>query len=113
VKKLINVKIILYLVFILTGCATTTVRLPDVKKEQVRERKGKEYIFLPGDSLSKLADKFYDDHYAWPAIEEATNDKAEIDRNFNKIDTLKISRLVINYGFLMSVKLYIFLQKQR
>jgi len=80
------VKIILYLVFILTGCATTTVRLPDVNKEQVRERKGKEYIVQSGDSLSKLADKFYDDHYAWPAIEEATNDKAEIDKSFNKID---------------------------
>ena len=85
-KRLINVKIILYLVFILTGCATTTVRLPNVQEEQVREMKGKEYIVQSGDSLSKLADKFYDDHYVWPAILEATNDKAKVDNSFNKIE---------------------------
>ena len=50
------------------------------------EMKGMEYVVLSGDNLSKLAEKFYDDHFAWPAILEATNDKANVDKHFNKIE---------------------------
>ena len=49
---------------------------------QTDQKTGSEYIVKHGDTLSSLAQKFYSDHFAWPAIFEATNDKAKYDKNF-------------------------------
>ena len=53
---------------------------------QASDMKGQEYIVQAGDHMDKLAEEFYDDSLAWPAIMEATNDKAHFDRSFNIID---------------------------
>ncbi|MFN8456864.1 MAG: transporter substrate-binding domain-containing protein [Anaerolineae bacterium] len=47
---------------------------------------GQEYTIQADDWLSKLAEKFYGDVTAWPAIWEATNAKAGEDASFAKID---------------------------
>jgi len=47
---------------------------------------GQEYTVLADDWLSKLADKFYGDIFAWPAIWLATNAKAAEDTSFAAID---------------------------
>ncbi|GIK42553.1 MAG: hypothetical protein BroJett011_63860 [Chloroflexota bacterium] len=47
---------------------------------------GQEYTIQADDWLSKLAEKFYGDVTAWPAIWEATNVKASEDNSFAKID---------------------------
>lgn len=43
------------------------------------------YIVQEGDSLSKLADKFYSDPLAWPTIWVATNNRSEKDSSFSII----------------------------
>ena len=47
---------------------------------------GQEYIVQADDWLSKLADKFYGDIFAWPTIFEATNAKASEDDSFAVIE---------------------------
>ena len=47
--------------------------------------KGEAYTVQPGDWLSKLADKYYGDPLAYPAIVEATNAKAAEDDSFTVI----------------------------
>ena len=50
------------------------------------EAEGQEYIVQADDWLSKLADKFYGDIFAYPSIVEATNAKAAEDDSFAVID---------------------------
>ncbi len=47
---------------------------------------GQEYVIQADDWLSKLAEKFYGDPLAWPAIWLATNAKAVEDDSFETID---------------------------
>ncbi|MCB0181605.1 MAG: LysM peptidoglycan-binding domain-containing protein, partial [Anaerolineae bacterium] len=47
---------------------------------------GEPYTVQADDWLSKLADKFYGDVEAWPAIWQATNTKATEDDSFAVID---------------------------
>ncbi len=47
---------------------------------------GQEYIVQADDWLSKLADKFYGDPLAYPAIVAATNTRAAADSTFTAID---------------------------
>ncbi|MFQ5575541.1 MAG: PhnD/SsuA/transferrin family substrate-binding protein [Anaerolineae bacterium] len=46
---------------------------------------GEDYTVQKDDWLSKLADKFLGDIFAWPAIWEATNAKAETDSSYTRI----------------------------
>jgi Cu-Zn family superoxide dismutase len=50
------------------------------------EGEGQEYVVQADDWLSKIADKFYGDLFAYPAIVEATNAKAAEDSTFAMID---------------------------
>jgi iron(III) transport system substrate-binding protein len=47
---------------------------------------GYEYVVQADDWLSKLAEKFYGDPFAFPAIVEATNRQAESDSSYSPID---------------------------
>jgi iron(III) transport system substrate-binding protein len=47
---------------------------------------GQDYIVQADDWLSKLAEKFYGDPLAFPAIVEATNTKATTDNSYTAID---------------------------
>ncbi len=51
---------------------------------------GTDYVVQKDDWLSKLADKFLGDIFAWPAIWEATNAKAETDSSYAHIDNPNI-----------------------
>lgn len=51
-----------------------------------QEAGGEEYIVQKGDWLSKIADRYYGDPMAYPAIVEATNAKAAEDDSFAVID---------------------------
>lgn len=46
---------------------------------------GQLYTWQADDSLSRLADKYYDDISAWPAIVMATNGRVALDGRFRKI----------------------------
>ncbi len=46
---------------------------------------GQEYIVEKGDSLGRIAEKFYEDPLAYPTIIEGTNKKAEKDHSFKVI----------------------------
>jgi hypothetical protein len=50
------------------------------------EEDGQEYVVQADDWLSKIADKFYGDIFAYPTIVEATNAKAAEDDSFAVID---------------------------
>jgi sugar lactone lactonase YvrE len=50
------------------------------------EGEGQEYVVQADDWLSKIADKFYGDMFAYPTIVEATNAKAAEDASFTMID---------------------------
>ena len=50
------------------------------------EGEGQEYVVQADDWLSKIADKFYGDMFAYPSIVEATNAKAADDDSFAMID---------------------------
>ena len=43
------------------------------------------YVWQADNSLSRLAEKFYDDPLAWPAIVVATNARVELDGRFARI----------------------------
>src|SRR5688572_531754 len=47
---------------------------------------GQDYIIQSDDWISKLAEKFYGDPLAFPAIVQATNEKAATDSTYVKID---------------------------
>ncbi len=49
-------------------------------------KQGEEYTVTLGDWLSKIADKYYGDIFAWPAIFEATNAKHAEDPSFAYIE---------------------------
>lgn len=51
-----------------------------------QQEEGQEYTIQADDWLSKLADKFYGDPLAYPAIVEATNAKAAADNTYATID---------------------------
>ena len=51
-----------------------------------RKRTGTVYTVQAADALSKLADKYYGDANAWPAIWLATNAKSEEDSSFRAFD---------------------------
>jgi peptide/nickel transport system substrate-binding protein len=74
-----NALLITLLLFTLTtGVISAAGPLP--------QEDGQEYVVLADDWLSKLADKFYGDIFAWPAIWLATNAKAAEDTSFAVID---------------------------
>ena len=55
-----------------------------------QDRKEEAHIVQADDWLSKIADKFYDNVLAYPAIVEATNTKAAVDDSFTAIDNLDV-----------------------
>lgn len=77
IKKLI---FILVIPMLLSGLAGTAVAAAPPADD------GQTYITQADDWLSKLADKFYGDPLAYPAIVEATNAKAATDASFTAID---------------------------
>jgi Leucine-rich repeat (LRR) protein len=50
------------------------------------EEEGQVYIVQADDWLSKLADRFYRDPFAWPIIQQTTNVKSMEDSSFTFID---------------------------
>ncbi len=70
----------LLLLFILVFAAPAALAAPAAQEQ------GAEYVVQADDWLSKLAEKFYGDPLAYPAIVEATNQKAAVDSNFATID---------------------------
>ena len=52
----------------------------------LHQAEGQDYVVQPGDSLSALAGKFYGDPAAFPAIVEATNQKAATDSSYSVIE---------------------------
>lgn len=69
----------LLLVVLLVSVAIPAMAAPPVQDG------GQEYTIQKDDWLSKLADKFLGDVFAWPAIWEATNTKAETDSAYTTI----------------------------
>jgi flagellar motor switch/type III secretory pathway protein FliN len=64
---------------------TASEAAPEVSPSST-QAEGQAYIVQADDWLSKLADKFYGDMFAYPAIVEATNAKATQDDSFIVID---------------------------
>ncbi|MBI1881934.1 MAG: extracellular solute-binding protein [Chloroflexi bacterium] len=82
-KKVINIiSIISLLAFVLT-LAPATVMAQEVACES-------DVVVQAEDWLSKLADKFYGDPLAFPAIADATNAKAATDSSYAKIDNVNV-----------------------
>lgn len=77
--KLKNLSIV-----VLAGVLLTTGALGAAQAQT--EAEGQEYVVQADDWLSKIADKFYGDILAYPAIVEATNAKAAEDDSFAVID---------------------------
>jgi len=77
VRKVFASVFLLVLVFVLAG--SVAVAAPPVQDG------GETYTIQADDWLSKLADKFLGDLFAWPAIWEATNAKAETDDSYTRI----------------------------
>jgi iron(III) transport system substrate-binding protein len=74
-------KSIFFLLTLITGLLPTVIlAAPPMQGE------GQEYTIQADDWLSKLADKFYGDPLAFPAIVEATNAKAATDNAYAAID---------------------------
>jgi iron(III) transport system substrate-binding protein len=72
--------IFLLIVLIISLLPATVLAAPPLQEE------GQEYTIQADDWLSKLADKFYGDPLAFPAIVEATNAKAAADNTYAAID---------------------------
>ena len=68
---------------------------------------GQDYVVVADDWLSKLADKFLGDIFAYPAITNATNQKFAEDDSYAKIgdsDLIEIGWLKVHsYGLLLMV----------
>lgn len=76
-KRVLSVVLLVVLLF--------TLAVPLVNAEG-----GTDYVVQKDDWLSKLADKFLGDIFAWPAIWEATNAMAETDSSYTHIDNPNI-----------------------
>ena len=70
---------LLVLVVLLTLISSVAAAAPPPQDE------GETYVVQADDWLSKLADKFLGDVFAWPAIWAATNEKADTDDTFQRI----------------------------
>jgi len=75
-KKLLGLFVLLAVLFSLT---MSVAAAPPIQGG------GEDYVVQKDDWLSKLADKFLGDIFAWPAIWEATNAKAETDPSYTHI----------------------------
>ncbi|MBN1221135.1 MAG: phosphate/phosphite/phosphonate ABC transporter substrate-binding protein [Anaerolineae bacterium] len=69
---------LLLLVLLLTLISSVAVAAPPAQE-------GQTYTIQADDWLSKLADKYLGDVFAWPAIWGATNAKAETDSSYTRI----------------------------
>ena len=69
---------LLLLVLLLTVVSSVAVAAPPAQE-------GETYVVQADDWLSKLADKFLGDVFAWPAIWGATNEKADTDAAYTRI----------------------------
>ncbi len=74
-------KSVFFLLTLITSLLPTTILAAPPLQEE-----GQEYTIQADDWLSKLADKFYGDPLAFPAIVEATNAKAAADNAYAAID---------------------------
>jgi len=72
--------VLLFLVFFGTGLAA-----PAHQQELPVGEDGQVYVVRPGDSLSRIAGRFYNDGTAYMPIVEATNAKAQSDDRFSSI----------------------------
>jgi phosphonate transport system substrate-binding protein len=69
---------LLLLVLLLTLASSVAVAAPPAQG-------GEDYVVQADDWLSKLADKFLGDVFAWPAIWAATNEKSDTDTAYTRI----------------------------
>lgn len=74
-------RLIIATFIVLLAMSSITLAAPPVQ-----EGEGEAYTVQAGDWLSKLAEKYYGDPLAFPAIVEATNAKAADDNSFSVID---------------------------
>ncbi|HEY86371.1 MAG TPA: PhnD/SsuA/transferrin family substrate-binding protein [Chloroflexi bacterium] len=81
-KKLLSVLLLVVMVF--------TLSVAVVGAAPPNQDGGTDHTVQKDDWLSKLADKFLGDLFAWPAIWEATNAKAATDDSFATIDNPNI-----------------------
>lgn len=58
-----------------------------------QQEDGQPYIVESGDSLYKIAEKFYGNGNLWPVIEQATNEKAQSDKTFALIRDAQFLRV--------------------
>jgi hypothetical protein len=73
-------------IFLVVGCmieTTLAAPLPQKVDEEV-------YIVQAGDWLSKIAEKYYGDVWAYPIIVDITNEKAREDDRFTRIDNVDL-----------------------
>jgi Cu-Zn family superoxide dismutase len=75
------VMIVLSMVLLIGGVSVAQAAPP-----AQTEGEGQEYVVQADDWLSKIADKFYGDMFAYPSIVEATNAMAAEDDSFAMID---------------------------
>jgi Cu-Zn family superoxide dismutase len=80
--KLKTLAMIVLSMVLLTGVFSVAQAAPPVQSDG----EGQEYVVQADDWLSKIADKFYGDMFAYPTIVEATNAKAAEDDSFTMID---------------------------
>lgn len=76
-----TVLLIILVISIMMMTLNVVAAAPSAQTEE-----GQEYVVQADDWLSKLADKFYGDIFAWPVIFEATNAKAAEDASFAVIE---------------------------
>jgi simple sugar transport system substrate-binding protein len=77
-KKILSLVMLASLVLSLLPAAALAAPLPQAE--------GQSYVIQKDDWLSKLAEKYLGNVNAWPAIVLATNQKAETDNSFAKIE---------------------------
>ena len=81
-KKLLSIVLLVVMMF--------SISVAVVGAAPPNQDGGQDYTVQKDDWLSKLADKFLGDLFAWPAIWEATNAKAATDDSFAAIDNPNI-----------------------
>ena len=77
---------ILFILFALGAFVALAALPPTTAASLLQQGEGQEYIVQADDWLSKLAEKFYGDPLAYPAIVEATNTQAAQDDSYVIID---------------------------
>ncbi len=70
------------LIGLLAALLISTVGVADAGGPPLQQEEGQEYVVQAGDWLTTLAEKYYGDTMAWPAIWQATNARSAKDSGF-------------------------------